>query len=118
MPWRQGGEDKLAEEISSVTDDTFEEKVLRAEVPVLVDFWAEWCAPCHMIAPTLDHFVQNYADKMKVMKLNVDENMKTPSRYGIRSIPTLLFFKGGELKETLVGALPQDKIVEVISKHL
>lgn len=108
----------MAEEISSVTDDTFEEEVLKAEVPVLVDFWAEWCAPCHMIIPTLDHLVQNYADKMKVMKLNVDENMKTPSKYGIRSIPTLLLFKGGELKETLVGALPQEKIVEVISTHL
>ena len=108
----------MAEEISSISDDTFEEEVLKAKLPVLVDFWAGWCAPCFMIAPTLNHLAQNYKDKLRVVKLNVDENMKTPSKYGITGIPTLLLFKKGELKETLVGALPQDKIEDVITKHL
>ena len=108
----------MAEGILNITDDNFEEEVLKNELPVLVDFWAEWCAPCHMITPTLENLAKDYMDKVKIYKLNVDENMKTPAKYGIRSIPTLLFFKQGELKETLVGALPQDKIVEILSKHL
>ena len=108
----------MAENIGSVTDETFEEEVLQSELPVLVDFWAGWCAPCLMIAPTLENIAQTYKDKMKVRKLNVDENPRTPAKYGIMSIPTLLLFKQGELKETLVGALPQDKIVEAISKYL
>jgi len=108
----------LAEDISSVADDTFEEEVLKAELPVLVDFWAVWCAPCHAVVPALENIVQKYKDKMKITKLNVDENMKTPSKYGITSIPTLLLFKDGELKETLVGVHSQDKIEEAIGKHL
>ena len=108
----------MAEDISSVTDENFEEEVLKNDLPVLVDFWAVWCAPCRAIEPTLDHLFQNYKDKLKVVKLNVDEQMKTASTYGVRSIPTLLLFKGGELKETIVGALPQDKILEILSKHL
>jgi len=108
----------LTEDISSVTDDNFEEEVLKAEIPVLIDFWAGWCAPCKMIEPAVNNLAQSYKDKMIFMKMNVDENMKTPSKYGIRSIPTLLLFKDGELKETLVGALPQDKIENVIVKYL
>jgi len=108
----------LAEDILNVTDENFEEEVLKNDLPVLVDFWAVWCAPCRAIVPTLDHLSQNYKDKLKVVKLNVDEQMKTASTYGVRSIPTLLLFKGGELKETIVGALPQDKILEILSKHL
>jgi len=108
----------LAEDILNVTDENFEEEVLKNDLPVLVDFWAVWCAPCLAIGPTLDHLSQNYKDKLKVVKLNVDEQMKTASTYGVRSIPTLLLFKGGELKETIVGALPQDKILEILSKHL
>jgi thioredoxin 1 len=108
----------LAEDILNVTDENFEEEVLKNDLPVLVDFWAVWCAPCRAIVPTLDHLYQNYKDKLKVVKLNVDEQMKTASTYGVRSIPTLLFFKGGELKETIVGVLPQDKILEILSKHL
>jgi len=92
--------------------------VKESPVPVLVDFWAVWCAPCRAIDPTLGHLSQNYKDKLKIVKLNVDEQMKTASTYGVRSIPTLLLFKGGELKETIVGALPQDKILEILSKHL
>lgn len=108
----------MAEDILNVTDENFEEEVLKNDLPVLVDFWAVWCAPCRAIVPTLDHLSQNYKDKLKVVKLNVDEQMKTASTYGVRSIPTLLFFKGGELKETIVGVLPQDKILEILSKHL
>ena len=108
----------MAEGILNVTDENFEEEVLKNDLPVLVDFWAVWCAPCYAVVPTLDHLSQNYKDKLKVVKLNVDEQMKTASKYGVRSIPTLLLFKGGELKETIVGALPQDKILEILSKHL
>ena len=108
----------MAEDILNVTDENFEEEVLKNDLPVLVDFWAVWCAPCRAIVPTLDHLSQNYKNKLKIVKLNVDEQMKTASTYGVRSIPTLLFFKGGELKETIVGALPQDKILEILSKHL
>lgn len=108
----------MAEEIAHVSDDSFEEEVLKSELPVLVDFWAVWCAPCHMIAPSVENLAQSYKDKMKVVKINVDENPKTPANYGILSIPTLLLFKGGELKETIVGALPQNKIEDAITKHL
>jgi thioredoxin 1 len=108
----------LAEDILDISDDTFEEEVLKSELPVLVDFWAVWCAPCKMIVPTLEHLAQNYKEKLKVFKINIDENMKVSAKFGIRSIPTLLLFKGGELKETIVGALPQDKIIDVISKHI
>jgi len=108
----------MYEKILKVTDGTFEEDVLRSEVPVLVDFWAEWCAPCHMVTPTLEYLAQNYNDRMKVVKLNVDENMITASKYGVMSIPTLLLFKNGEVAETIVGAFPQDKIIEILSKHL
>lgn len=108
----------MTEEIMSVSDDTFEEEVLQNELPVLVDFWAVWCAPCQMVVPALEYLVQSYKDKLKVVKLNVDENMKTSSRYSIRSIPSLLLFKGGELKETMIGAMPQEMIVNVISEHL
>jgi len=108
----------LAGDILDISDDTFEEEVLKSELPVLVDFWAVWCAPCHMVVPTLEHLVQNYKEKLKVFQLNIDENMKISAKYGIRSIPTLLLFKGGEIKETIVGALPQNKIIDVISKHI
>ncbi|MEA2006034.1 MAG: thioredoxin [Acidobacteriota bacterium] len=108
----------MSENILKVTDGTFEEEVLKSEVPVLVDFWAEWCGPCHMVTPTLEYLAQNYNDKMKVAKLNVDENMITTSKYGVMSIPTLLLFKNGEVAENIVGAVPQDKIIEILSKHL
>jgi thioredoxin 1 len=108
----------LSEDILNVTDDTFEEEVLKAELPVLVDFWAVWCGPCQMIAPTVEYLAQNYKEKLKVAKVNVDDNMNVPAKYGIMSIPALLLFKGGEVVETVIGALPQDKIVDTIEKHL
>ena len=108
----------MAEEIAHVSDDSFEEEVLKSELPVLVDFWAVWCAPCHMVAPSVENLAQAYKDKMKVVKFNVDENPKIPANYGILSIPTLLLFKGGELKETIIGAVPQNRIEDAITKHL
>jgi thioredoxin 1 len=108
----------LSTDVSSVSDDNFEEEVLKCALPVLVDFWAEWCMPCRIITPAVEKIAQSHKDKLKVTKMNVDENMKTPSKYGIRGIPTLLLFKGGELMETMVGVQPSEKIVEIISKHL
>ncbi len=108
----------MSEDILNVTDGDFEEEVLKAATPVLVDFWAAWCVPCRMIAPTVEAIAQSHKDKLKVAKMNVDENMKTPSKYGIRGIPTLMLFKAGDLKESIVGVQPKDKIVEIISKHL
>jgi thioredoxin 1 len=108
----------LAEDILNVTDGNFEAEVLQAALPVLVDFWAGWCVPCRMIAPTVESLAEGYKDKLKVAKMNVDENMKMPAKYGIRGIPTLLLFKGGDLKESIVGVQPKDKIIEIISKHL
>ena len=108
----------MSEDILNVTDDTFEEEVLKAELPVLVDFWAVWCGPCQMVAPTVEYLAQNYKDKLRVAKMNVDDNMNVPAKYGIMSIPALLLFKGGEVVETVIGALPQDKIVDMVTKHL
>jgi len=118
MPWRKEKEVHLAENIKDIKDDTFEDEVIKSDIPVLLDFWAEWCGPCTMIVPALENIAQDFQGRIKVAKVNVDENMKISSRYGVMSIPTLLLFKGGEVKETLVGALPQDKIIDSISKHL
>lgn len=108
----------MSEEILHVTDGTFEEEVINSQLPVLVDFWAVWCGPCQMVAPTLEDLAQNYGDRLKVVKLNVDENRDVPAKYGIMSIPTLLLFKGGEVKETIIGALPKNQIVQTVSQHL
>lgn len=108
----------MSEDITPISDANFEEEVLQNDFLVLVDFWASWCAPCQLVVPSLEYLAQTYKDKMKIRKLNVDENPKIPSKYGIMSIPTLLLFKSGELKETIVGALPQERLVEIVSKHL
>lgn len=100
------------------TDSNFEQEVLKSHQPVLVDFWAEWCAPCRMMAPTVDALAAEYAGRLKVGKLNVDENQITPGRYSIRGIPTLLLFKNGEVREQLVGATTKDHIVKLLEKHL
>ena len=105
-------------DILNVTDADFEEQVLKSPLPVLIDFWAAWCVPCRMIAPTVEQLAESHKETLKVAKMNVDENMKTPGTYGIRGIPTLLLFKGGELKETMVGVQSKDKIIEVIARHL
>jgi thioredoxin 1 len=104
--------------VLEVSDATFDKEVLQSEQPVLVDFWAVWCGPCKAIAPIVDSVAASYAGKLKVTKVNVDENGATPSRYGIRGIPALLFFKGGKVADQVVGYVPQDVIDEKIQRLL
>jgi thioredoxin 1 len=104
--------------VFEVSDATFDQEVLRSEQPVLVDFWAVWCGPCKAIAPIVDSVATAYAGKLKVAKVNVDENSATPSRFGIRGIPALLFFKGGKVADQVVGYVPQDVIEEKVKKLL
>ena len=101
-----------------VTDDTFEETVLKTTLPVLVDFWAVWCPPCKIIAPFVEEIAGEYEGRAVICKLNVDENHETAQKYGIRSIPTLLFFKDGEIKEQVVGAVPKDQLKAHLDKLL
>lgn len=108
----------MSEQIVHVTDDTFEAEVLESESPVLVDYWAEWCGPCRMIAPILDEIATEYADRLKVCKLNVDENQNTPPRYGIRGIPTLMLFRNGEVEATKVGALSKSQLAAFLDSSL
>lgn len=100
------------------TDATFDADVLKAEVPVLVDFWAEWCGPCRMMGPTVEQVAKDYAGKVKVGKLDVDSNQQTASRYGIRGIPTLLLFKGGQIVEQKVGAIGKPEFQKMLDKHI
>ena len=104
--------------VLEVSDATFDQEVLKSEQPVLVDFWAVWCGPCKAIAPIVDSMAATYAGKLKVAKVNVDENGATPSRYGVRGIPALLFFKGGKVADQIIGYVPQDVIEEKIKNLL
>jgi len=105
-------------DIVHVTDDSFEQEVLQSSTPVLVDYWADWCAPCKMIAPVLDEIADEYHGKLRVAKLNIDENSETPPRYGIRGIPTLILFKEGEVEATKVGAVSKSQLTAFIDSNL
>jgi thioredoxin 1 len=104
--------------VLEVSDATFDQEVLQSGQPVLVDFWAVWCGPCKAIAPTVDALATKYAGQLKVTKVNVDQNAATPSRFGIRGIPALLFFKGGKVVDQIVGYVPQDVIEEKVQRLL
>lgn len=108
----------MSEHIQYVTDASFKSDVLESPVPVLVDYWAEWCGPCKMIAPILDEVAKDYSGRLKVAKLNIDENPKTPGEYGIRGIPTLILFKGGNVEATKVGALSKSQLTAFIDSNL
>ena len=108
----------MSEHIHYVTDDTFEGEVLLAQQPVLVDYWAEWCGPCKMIAPILDEIANEYAGKLKVVKVNIDDNQATPAKFGIRGIPTLMIFKNGNVEATKVGALSKSQLAAFIDSNL
>jgi thioredoxin 1 len=105
-------------DIAEVGDDTFEAEVLKSTLPVLVDFWAPWCGPCKAIAPVIEEIAKEFAGKLKVAKLNVDDHPATASRYGIRGIPNLIILKSGVVKEQIVGAAPKAKLVSAIEKAL
>ncbi|WP_163996920.1 thioredoxin [Pyxidicoccus caerfyrddinensis] len=104
--------------VTNVGDGDFTQQVLESQQPVLVDFWATWCAPCRAIAPAIDSLATQYKDQVKFTKLNIDENQDTPQQYGIRSIPTLLIFKGGKVVEQIVGAVPKARIEDALKKAL
>ncbi|MCE9787925.1 thioredoxin TrxA [Shewanella chilikensis] len=108
----------MSDKIVYLSDDSFENNVLKSELPVLVDFWAEWCGPCKMIAPILDDVAEEYAGKLTIAKLNIDQNNASPVKYGVRSIPTLLLFKNGELVANQVGALSKTQLKEFIDAQI
>jgi thioredoxin 1 len=106
-----------SEHTLTLTDGDFEQTVLNSDKPVLVDFWAEWCGPCRMIAPAVEALAEEYSGRVAVGKLNIDDNPNTPSKYGVRSIPSLLLFKGGEVVEATVGVTGKEQLAELLEKH-
>ena len=108
----------MSENIVNVSDASFDDDVLKADLPVLVDYWAEWCGPCKMIAPVLEEIAQEYAGKVKVCKLNIDENTDVPPKFGIRGIPTLMLFKNGNVEATKVGALSKSQLAAFLDGNL
>jgi len=107
-----------SENVTHVTDATFDQEVLKSPTPVLIDFWAPWCGPCRAIAPIIDELAGTYAGRLKVVKINVDDNPETPSRYGVRGIPNLLIVKGGQVKDQIVGAVPKQHLVRAVDNAL
>ena len=108
----------MSENITHLSDATFEQQVLQAPLPVLVDYWAEWCGPCKMIAPILEDISKEYAGRLTVAKLNIDDNQQTPPKYGIRGIPTLMLFKNGNVEATKVGALSKSQLMAFIDSNI
>ncbi|HEY3300845.1 MAG TPA: thioredoxin TrxA [Methylophilaceae bacterium] len=108
----------MSDNITHLSDDAFEQEVLQSSLPVLVDYWAEWCGPCKMIAPILDEISKEYVGRLKVAKLNIDENQQTPPKYGIRGIPTLMLFKNGNVEATKVGALSKSQLTAFIDSNI
>ncbi len=108
----------MSEHINYISDTSFEEEVLQSPLPVLVDYWAEWCGPCKMISPVLDEVAKEYSGKLKVCKLNIDENQATPPKYGIRGIPTLMIFKNGNVEATKVGALSKSQLTAFVDSNI
>ncbi len=108
----------MSGDVSSVSDSDFEQQVLQSELPVLVDYWAEWCGPCKMIAPILADIAVDYAGKLKVLKLNIDQNPQTPPKFGIRGIPTLMLFKNGNVQATKVGALTKSQLAAFLDTNI
>ena len=106
----------MAKDIIEIGDSSFESEVLQSDKPVLVDFWAPWCGPCRAIAPIVEELAEDYGDKVKFTKCNVDENPTTPTKYGIKSIPTLIFFKDGEIQDKIIGIVAKSRLEEMISK--
>ncbi len=103
-------------DLLAVSDDTFEREVLQSATPVLIDFWAPWCAPCRAIAPVVEELAGEYAGKLKVVKMNVDDNPRTPMKYGVRGIPNLIIFESGQVKEQIVGAVPKSQLVQAVAR--
>ena len=108
----------MTNNIVHVSDETFSDEVLNADCPVLIDYWAEWCGPCKMIAPILDELAEEYGDKIKIAKLNIDDNPETPPKYNIRGIPTLMLFKDGNVEATKVGAVSKSQLAEFIDSNV
>tara|TARA_Y100000768_G_C23860595_1_gene625489 strand:+ start:566 stop:889 length:324 start_codon:yes stop_codon:yes gene_type:complete len=104
--------------VTAVSDDKFESEVMESDLPVLLDFWAEWCGPCKMLSPILDEVAQNYDGRLKVVKINIDENPETPQKFAVRGIPTLMLFKGGNLEATKVGAMSKSQLVAFIDSNI
>ena len=103
-------------DVQQISDESFEREVLKADLPVLIDFWAPWCGPCKAIAPVVEELAKEYAGKLKVVKMNVDDNPQTPSKYGVRGIPNLILFKGGQVKDQIVGAVPKAQLVKAVTQ--
>ena len=108
----------MSDSIAQVTDSNFEQEVINSDIPVLLDYWAEWCGPCKMIAPLLSGIADDYAGQVKVAKLNIDENQATPTKFGVKGIPTLMLFKQGEVVDTKVGALSKSQLKAFIDSHV